>query len=248
MKNKKIKRITIISVSLILLGALSVLCVQANQNDFFKNWGMDVKKHSDNNKQINKYGDFKVAKKGIFSSEKTKLGNIEEIGKDVLVTDEQVSSAKDFYLNKGSDPKTASKDAIEYVKEENALYALAIANGFDVTQKEVVDYVNELKQTYKESENKEDMDKVISAFKSEKEYWEYEYKVYKKLLPIQKYIKSLEDKYMQENQNKYDEDKLSSMWEKKLENIKDNAVKKQHFKKVDKNTKIDDLKQFWNEK
>ena len=61
---------------------------------------------------------------------------------------------------------------------------------------------------------------------------EYEFEVYKKLLPIQKYVKSLEkeyiDKHMDESKN---QDVLES-WDKEFEKVKEELVEEQNYERV----------------
>ena len=241
MNNKKVK-ITIMSMIIIVL--LSLLCVQAAQTNFFAEWGKDLKNHRDNRKVINKYGDFKVARKGIYSSEKTKLSEIKEIGRDVIVTDEQINIAKDFYIESGKSKTQSEKEALEYVEKENALYAEAIKNGFDVTREDVEKYIEELKIIFEKSENKEDNKKMIESFGSKEEYWQYEKTIYKKLLPIQNYLDYLKRAYVKKYSSKYDMDKVFEMWAEELERVKEDAVKKQSYSAVDDNTKISELDEY----
>ena len=51
------------------------------------------------------------------------------------------------------------------------------------------------RQELNKPENKEQLNSVLKGFGSEDEYWDYEYMVYQKQLPIQKYVKSLENDY-----------------------------------------------------
>lgn len=240
------KRKTLIIVEVIMIVvALSLLCINAFQKDIFKDLGENAKTHSNKKEKINKYGDFKLAKKGIYSTEKAKLNEIKEIGQDVIVTKEQIDAAKDYYENKGVGSKESEEKAVAYVEEENALYAEAINNGYDVTEKEIDEYINKLKRLSETAENKEDIEKVISGFGSEKEYWEYEKKIYKQLLPIQNYISDLEKEFMEKNRDNYEPSKIEKMWDTEFKKVKDNAVKKQKHTKVNKKTKISVLEPFW---
>ena len=63
----------------------------------------------------------------------------------------------------------ARKQAILYVEEREALYQQAIEAGYTVTDKEVYDYLEELKQFINQSENKEDAMAIIEQFDSEEE-------------------------------------------------------------------------------
>ena len=55
--------------------------------------------------------------------------------------------------------------------------------------------LEELKQFINQSENKEDAMAIIEQFDSEEDYWNYEFEVYKKDLPIQKYMAAKEKEF-----------------------------------------------------
>lgn len=105
-------------------------------------------------------------------------------------------------------------------------------NGFDVTQEEVKEYIEELKILVKEAANYEEIKKLISQFDSEEEYWEYEKRVYEKQLPIQKYVQMLENEYVANHGAEDSDSNSGEMWNNELDKIKKNAVKKQNYKKV----------------
>ena len=48
--------------------------------------------------------------------------------------------------------------------------------------------MEELKKYITTSDNKDDAYAVMNSFKSDQEYWDYEFNVYQKDLPIQKYV------------------------------------------------------------
>ena len=61
-----------------------------------------------------------------------------------------------------------------------------------MTDQEVYDYLEKLKVFIEQSDNKEDAMAIIEQFDSEEDYWNYEFEVYKKDLPIQKYMAAKE--------------------------------------------------------
>lgn len=128
--------------------------------------------------------------------------------------------------------------ANKHVEELNALYVEAINNGFDVTSDEVNDYIKELKNILKNAENQEEIKSVMNAFDSEDEYWDYEYTVYQKQLPVQKYVKSLEENFVKKESSKLSSEEAAGRRDDEFEKIKDNLVKKQNFKKVNSNKDI----------
>ncbi len=58
--------------------------------------------------------------------------------------------------------------------------------------------------------------------------------VYQKQLPIQKYVKSLENDYNKVHQDEFTEEQLAQNWNTKLDSIKKKLVKEQQFKDVQK--------------
>ena len=77
-------------------------------------------------------------------------------GKNGVITNKEVEQAIAFYDTFGMSAEEARKQAILYVEEREALYQQAIEAGYTVTDKEVYDYLEELKQFINQSENKED--------------------------------------------------------------------------------------------
>ena len=106
---------------------------------------------------------------------------------------DDISYAEMFYLAGGATSEEAHEKAVEYYKEYDALYAKAIEAGFDVDDEEVKSYVESLKEMSKTAVNSEDVKKIISAYPSEDDYWKHMLEVYKKQLPVQKYVAWLDE-------------------------------------------------------
>ena len=79
----------------------------------------------------------------------------------------------------------------------DATYQRAIAAGYSVSDDEINDYLDDLKVTINDSINSEEAQALISQFGSEEEYWQHEFEVYKINLPIEKYLESLKQEYLQ---------------------------------------------------
>ena len=106
------------------------------------------------------------------------------IGNTGVITKDDVKQAVFFYELNGADSDTAYSQAILYCEEREALYQEAIRRGYDCTDQEVNAYLQELKSFLENMDNSADYYEVVSQFPSEEEYWEYEYHVYRKDLPI----------------------------------------------------------------
>lgn len=105
---------------------------------------------------------------------------------------QEIQQATDFYILSGMNREDAEKEAARYVSQRNALYEEAIGKGYSVTDEEVREYLEQLKKTIDSADNREDVYTIMKAFDSEQDYWDFQFKVYQKDLPIQKYRKSLD--------------------------------------------------------
>lgn len=144
-------------------------------------------------------------------------------GKTINIPMEEMERAVKYYQIGGSSNAAALAD--QYVKERNALYAAALANGYTATEDEIRQYLDELRGLLYSSENKEDIFSVIRGFGSEDEYWAYEYTVYQKEYPIIKYTEALRDEYLNNVQGTYSEEG----WQTYFANIKNALVQDQVF-------------------
>lgn len=229
------KKIITLAVVMVLAVGISVpLISNATQvTDKNEKWGQSLKKSYDEKKagDVKKY---KTSLIGNYSANKVEGDEVSEAGKDILITDSELNQMSDFYVLQGKNRQEADKTAKEYAREYNALYVEAVKNGFDATTEEVKTYVDKLKAELNKPENSEQLDSVIKGFSSEDEYWDYEYMVYQKQLPIQKYVKSLEKKYNKAHQDEFTDKQLAEGWNTELDSIKKKLVKEQQFKEVQK--------------
>lgn len=229
------KKIITLAVVMVLAVGISVpLISNATQvTDKNEKWGQSLKKSYDEKKagDVKKY---KTSLIGNYSANKVEGDEVSEAGKDILITDSELNQMSDFYVLQGKNRQEADKTAKEYAREYNALYVEAAKNGFDATTEEVKTYVDKLKAELNKPENSEQLDSVIKGFSSEDEYWDYEYMVYQKQLPIQKYVKSLEKKYNKAHQDEFTDKQLAEGWNTELDSIKKKLVKEQQFKEVQK--------------
>ena len=95
--------------------------------------------------------------------------------------------------------KEAQKLAADYVKKSDAIYQKAIEAGIRVTDDEVAAEVESIKQSYHSDDldeiSKKQMEAIISSFRSEEDYWEYEREVYQTLLVSQKYVDTIKEDF-----------------------------------------------------
>lgn len=227
-KKKKIvkKRVSVIMMAVLAVGIITYFPAKQilgkNYTDILSEWGKILS--GETTKEIindEKYNDtkYRLSTKGIISNNIISGDEVYEAGFDILITKQEVERVTSLYVLQGQSEKEAEKSALKYIEEYNAMYVEAINNGFDVTEKEVDEYISALKITVKQAANSSDVEKVIAQFESEDEYWEYEKNVYQKQLPVQKYVATLGDE--------------------ELEKIQEAAVKKQKFKKVNNIKDID---------
>ena len=80
---------------------------------------------------------------------------------------------------------------------------------------------------------------IVNKFDSEEDYWNYEFEVYKKLLPVQKYVKSLEKKYVSKHTKQNGNSDVLEKWDKEFEKIKNKLVDEQNYERVKSDNDID---------
>lgn len=116
-------------------------------------------------------------------------------GKTAEITKKDLEMSIDNLVLSGLKEENAIKEAVKLTMEREALYEEAVTEGFNVTDGEIKDYFEELKGTMDKAENKVQVDAIIKGFGSEEKYWDFEFGIYKKDLPIIKYQKALETQY-----------------------------------------------------
>lgn len=149
-------------------------------------------------------------------------------GKNSRITVTDMEKGIAYYEGKGMSEEEAKKEAYKYAKENAALYTEAIKAGCEVTDKEVVDYVNEMRTAYEEKqmdeESLKEFKEIIGQFDSADDYWAYEKIVYEKQLPMIKYTKQLEKAYYDKHDNAKETE-----WNDYFTNYKKEIVEKEQF-------------------
>lgn len=154
-------------------------------------------------------------------------------GNQAIVLKKDIQQAKQFYLLAGIGEEEANKQAIDYVFQREALYQNAIENGYEASDQEVKEYLKELREFVNSADNREDYLDAMHQFESEEAYWEFQFEIYKKDLPIQNYVRDLEQQFAEKN-NFSDENGLSEdEWINYFEDFKKNLVEKEQFRIIE---------------
>lgn len=196
-----------------------------NQNKEIEFMKYAKKNHINKFNNINKYFSVKA-------DMKSKVGKIPEkqifeVGKNIIITRQEVQLYKKFYdLNSSGEN---SESAEEYARERNALYVEAMKNGYSVSEEEIQQYLIELKSQLKSCLTEEEYNDICAAYGGEEEYWQYEYEVYQINLPIQNYVKDIEEEYKNKYDEQYSADEIEQMWGNEFERIKEKLVEEQNF-------------------
>ena len=218
---KKFIKIIVIAFGLFILFSLSFRLAKADETASTK---------------LSVWGDY-LSK--LFTSEKSDVSknDIVLMGNTGSVTKYDIAIAKQFIIVRDQDTSAAETsaaetsaaetEAIQYMEKREALYQAAIKNGFTVTDEEIKSYLDELKKTLEQADNKDDVLAIISKFDSEEAYWAFEYTVYQKDLPIQKYVASLEQEYFKGNTTSSDAD-----WVNYFEKLKTQLAEDENFQYV----------------
>lgn len=232
------KRLCIFVLSMLFVGMIGYFPAKAYLGEQGKmtKWGQVLSQHynaEETERNTNDVDNYKLSTKGRNAQNFVSGDEVFEEGTDVLVTKKEVEIAKELYILQGLCEDDAENKATQYMEEYNAMYIEAIDNGFDVSDKEIEEYISNSKMMSQQIANADEFNKIISQFDSEEEYWEYEKTVSQKQLPIQKYVASLENKYSNDTNSELNTKGDNKSWNKELDIIKKNACEKQKFKKID---------------
>lgn len=156
------------------------------------------------------------------------------VGNTVNITMPEYLQVKDFYMLQGENETSAEIMADKEIKEYAALYGAALENGYAVTDQEVRDYLDTMREEMKDAENRTDLDAIISAFDSEDEYWEYEFTVYQKQLPIQNYVAFLNEEFNNKESSDSSEKDSQTNWKNYFDTLREELVEKENFQVVGK--------------
>lgn len=149
----------------------------------------------------------------------------------IILPQIEIDMAKDFYIISGYEEQEAERLAVQHAKEINALYQEAIANGYTASEKEIREYLEELKRQFQIADNKEEIRIFMDRFESEQAYWDFQFEVYKKDLPIQKYNAASEREFIEEQNAGGEQDglEIQDRWVEEFERRKAKMVEKYEF-------------------
>jgi hypothetical protein len=110
------------------------------------------------------------------------------------ISKEEMEYTTYSYMQQGYDEEEAKSKAKEYLMKREELYQKAVDAGYSVTDEEVEEYLDSLKELIYSSEDGEEQLAIsMNYFEDEDEYWDYEFLVYQKNLVIQKYNKDMDN-------------------------------------------------------
>lgn len=168
-----------------------------------------------------------------YENETDNTGEIYAQGERASITNRDIEQVQKFYILTGMEEQVALEKAVQYVKEREALYQAAMDNGYAVTDEEVWAYLEELKKVIQSADNKEDAFSVMRQFDSEEDYWNYEFLIYQKNLPIQNYVRDMEQMFMRQRTfSDNDSNTIEQEWQLYFEQIKEELVKNENYQVI----------------
>ena len=85
------------------------------------------------------------------------------------------------------------------MKEINTLYQEALKNGYAVTDDEIAAHIEQMKLDFQVAENRDEIYEFISSFENEQAYWDFQFEMLRKDLPIQRYVADKEKEFIRGN-------------------------------------------------
>ena len=108
-------------------------------------------------------------------------------------------------------------------------YKRVQSHPFNVTDEEINAKIEELKKMFSESDQMDELKKLMNEFESEEAYWKYEYEVYKKSLPIEKYRIFLEKEFSEKETSEKGSEEYQNEWIKWYDTYQEDLAKEQNF-------------------
>ncbi len=220
----KKKNIAIFAAAGILIASGFALSVTASPKEdaWVQKWGKILSDHySSQQKQPAKA----AAQEGT-NAVVPEAGEIFEKGVNATITTDEVEQAAAYYQLGGMSEKEAYAEAVDYARKREALYQETLKNGYQVTSQEVWDYLEHFKEELHEYQNSDMVDTIMEQFDSEEDYWNYEFTVYQKNLPIQNYVHDLEQEYLAQQENP------EISWETHFEKLKETLAANENYQQA----------------
>lgn len=163
-------------------------------------------------------------------------GDVYAVGKNTIISKEDIEQAVEFYIIAGLKEDDARKKAEQYVFGQEALYYKAIQEGYQVTDEEVHNYIEQCKVELETLSNRDEIEAIIAQYDSEEEYWNHQFVVYQKDLPIMKYLKDLEKEFWNgKKEQSYDSSALNDEdWVTYYNSFRDNLIEEEDYQLIGK--------------
>ncbi len=166
---------------------------------------LSVKSYAQENNKIVQFGN-------IINEQNTTENNrsVAIKGKHFDITQEEINlKSKIYELNNSENPKA---DAIKDLKINKALYYQATLKGYKTSDSEVNNEIGKLKKILPNCENYDEIEKFISTFESEDNYWTYIRDVMKTKMTIQSYTDDLKKNFAKEKNLDIDSIEFMNEW------------------------------------
>lgn len=224
---------------IVILGVIGISSFALQSSDFYGSFGAFLGKignQTDTEKNDINAECYRVTSlsDATLSDSVVSFEEIYMVGNEILITNTEIEQAKEYYLLNGYTNDEAEKTAVDYMGKYNALYVEAIKKGYSVSDDEIYAYLETLKKSLDEAENQDDIQALIDGYGSEEDYWNYEYKVYQKSLPIQNYVRDLETEFASQCELERGSEEFQEEWLDYFESYKENLMNGQDYTTVNK--------------
>lgn len=154
--------------------------------------------------------------------------NIYAKGKTIVIYEDEFESIKKVYEVYGY--KNVEKTALEYLTKDILMNKKAKEEGYTVNEEEVNEYIKKMKREMSKPEFEKQFNELASGFGSTDNYWKYATELARNDLVTKKYLDNLEKNYSKELKMTQSDPEFQEKWSVKLENIKNEMVKKENIK------------------
>lgn len=142
------------------------------------------------------------------------------------IDEDELNRTIEFYKLRGDE--NPEELALTYVAENQALYIEAIDKGLEVTDLEILLYLDEIKSQLENANNGQEYKRMIEQFPSEEAYWTYQFEISKKSILVDAYLEQRGKELVTNNILDIYSPDFQDKWAEELKIIKDELVEK-HF-------------------